>query len=369
MTVEFHPVPPICVSSRRLVGARAFHTLPEDFGSHKRSPYLDAPIFIVGGPRSGTTLLRNMLNRHPAIAICRETEFFHWIYKRRRTFGSLSDPGNRQRVVKQYLATQRMQRMRLDLEALGATLLQEATSYEAMFLSLLRFFARAHGKRRYGEKTPHNALIAEMLSEWYPDAVVIHLLRDPRDAVASMLRMPWAPRSVVSNARTWLRFNLGGWRSRHRPNYLLVRYEELVTEPEAQLRRICAFAGEEYSPAMLVPNWDPTAELFWFQRAEEPVTTERLGKWRDELTPNQVALVEWVVGRYMKTFGYEAVGGRPTSLSLLRELASAVSYAVGKRVEQFPAVWYYLIRSTNIVREEAARERYLKSTAAHRSRP
>jgi len=70
-----------------------------------------------------------MLNRHPAIAICRETEFFHWVYKRRWTFGSLSDPGNRQRVVKQYLATQRMQRMRLDLEALGATLLQEATSY------------------------------------------------------------------------------------------------------------------------------------------------------------------------------------------------------------------------------------------------
>ena len=120
---------------------------------------------------------------------------------------------------------------------------------------------------------------------------------------------------------------------------------------------------------MLVPNWDPTAELFWFQRAEEPVTTERLGKWRDELTPKQVALVEWAVGCHMQTFGYEAVGGRPTSLSLLRELASAVSYAVGKRVEQFPAAWYYLIRSTNIVREESARERYLKSTAAHRSRP
>ena len=119
---------------------------------------------------------------------------------------------------------------------------------------------------------------------------------------------------------------------------------------------------------MLVPNWDPTADLPWFRRAEEPVTTERLGKWRDELTPDQVALVEWVVGRHMKTFGYEAVGGRPTNLSILREIASAVYDAIGKRVEQFPAVWYYLIRSTNIVREEAARERYLKSAAAHRSR-
>lgn len=329
---------------------------------------MDAPIFIVGGPRSGTTLLRNMLNRHPAIAICRETEFFHWVYKRRWRFGSLGDLGNRRRVVKQYLATQRMQRMRLDFEALGETLLQEATSYEAMFLSLLRFFARAHGKRRCGEKTPHNALIAEMLLQWYPGAVVIHLLRDPRDAVASMLRMPWAAKNVVSNTRAWLRFNQGAWHSRHSPNYLPVRYEELVTEPEAQLRRICAFAGEEYSPEMLVPNWDPAADLFWFRRAEEPVTTERLGRWREELTPNQVALVEWVIGRHMQSFGYEASGGRPTNLSILRELASAVRDAVGRRVEQFPAAWYYLIRSTNIVREEAARERYLKSPAAHRPR-
>jgi len=238
-----------------------------------------------------------------------------------------------------------------------------------MFLSLLRFFARAHGKRRCGEKTPHNALIAEMLCEWYPGAAIIHLLRDPRDAVASMLRMPWALNSVFTNAQSWLRFNLGAWRSRHRPNYLLVRYEELATEPEAQLRRICAFAGEEYSSAMLVPNGDPAAELFWFQRAEEPVTTERLGKWREELTPNQVALVEWVVGRHMRTFGYEAVGGRPANLSILRELAGAVFKSAGRRVEQFPAAWYYLIRSTSIVKEEAARERYLKSTPAHRSRP
>jgi Sulfotransferase family len=67
--------------------------------------------------RSGTTLLRNMRNRHPAIAICRETEFFHWVYSRRRNFGSLSDLENRRRVVKEYIATQRIQRMRVDLDS------------------------------------------------------------------------------------------------------------------------------------------------------------------------------------------------------------------------------------------------------------
>src|SRR6185369_1489840 len=99
------------------------------------------PIFIVGAPRSGTTLLRNMLNRHPRIAICRETVFFENVYQRRRTFGSLRELRNRQRLVKEYLSTQRIQQMQMDPEALSATLLREGTSYQAFFGALLRFYA------------------------------------------------------------------------------------------------------------------------------------------------------------------------------------------------------------------------------------
>ncbi len=325
---------------------------------------MDAPIFVVGGPRSGTTLMRNMLNRHPRIAVCRETEFFHWVYSRRWRFGRLSDLENRQRVVRQYLGTQRIRRMRLDLGALADTLLAEATTYEAMFLSLLRFFARATGKPRCGEKTPHNGLITEQLCQWYPGAAIIHLLRDPRDAVASMLRMPWAPQNVIATTRFWLRFNLGALRSRHRPEYVQIRYEELVRDPESQLRRICAAIGEEYSPAMLVPDGDGAPnQWFWFRRAEEAVTTARLGLWHEALTPRQVALVEWVVGRHLQAFGYEPVGRPPTAGSIMGELARAGRDAVRIRLRQFPAVWYYLTRSTDLAREEAARERPLRSAA------
>ncbi|HLK22870.1 MAG TPA: sulfotransferase [Bryobacteraceae bacterium] len=321
----------------------------------------NGPIFIVGGPRSGTTLLRNMLNRHPEIAICRETEFFHWVFSRRRNFGSLSDSENRRRVVKEYLATQRIQRMRVDLGELSRTLLEEAISYPAMFLSLMRFFAATHGKRRCGEKTPHNGLITELLYEWYPDASVIQILRDPRDAVASMLRMPWASKSVVSNARMWLRFNLGARRSSGNPRYLLVRYEELVNDPEAGLRGICNFLGEEYSPAMLEPNADASVHVPWFHRAEQMVTTERLGKWREELTTEQVALAEWAVGDQMRRFGYQPAGIQPSRSAIARDKARAISGAIAKRMEQFPAAWYYFVRSTHLAREEALRERYLKS--------
>src|SRR5438034_11332873 len=75
------------------------------------------------------------------------------------------------------------------------------------------------------------ALFTEMMCECYPGATIIHLLRDPRDGVASLFRMPWAPRNVFGNAHVWLRHNLTAPRSQHRPTQPLVRYERPVTRP------------------------------------------------------------------------------------------------------------------------------------------
>jgi len=316
------------------------------------------PIFIVGAPRSGTTLLRNMLNRHPAIAIYRESDFHHYVYRRRRSFGSLGDLPNRQRLVKEYLSTGCVKRMQMDLQALEARLLEEGVGYEAFFLSLLRYFAHTQGKRRCGEKTPRHALITEALCEWYPGASIIHMVRDPRDVVASFLRMPWADHNVLGNARLWVRFNLAARRSRHRPNYLLVRYEQLVTQPEQELRRICTFVGEDYSADMLVPNYDPTADRPWLRRAEEPVNTERLGKWREQLTEDQVALIEWMVRPHMQTFGYEPAGRSPEILTIARGMVSAAYDAASRRAGEFPGMWYSFTCSTQLAKEESARERF-----------
>jgi sulfotransferase family protein len=316
------------------------------------------PIFIVGAPRSGTTLLRNMLNRHPDIAICRETVFFHYVYRRRRTFGSLRELRNRRRLVQEYLSTQRIQVMQMDSQALEATLLREGTSYPAFFAALLRFYAKVHAKRRCGEKTPRHALFTETLCQWYPGARIIHLLRDPRDVVASLVRMPWADHNALGNARLWLRCNLAAHRSRHRPQYMVVRYEDLVTNPERELSRVCAFVGEEYSPAMLAPNPDGACVAPWYQRAEAPLTAERMGSWRERLTVDEASLVEWFVGRHMQTFGYQAVSPPPGSWSIIRDLAATVVQAAERRAGEFPAVWYSFVRSGHLVKEEDLKDRF-----------
>jgi Sulfotransferase family len=126
------------------------------------------PVFIVGSPRSGISLLRNMLNRHPSLAICAETHFNHYVYKRRRAFGDLSNLKNRQRLVDEYLSVRRIRRLGMDLARLREKLVREGTSYPALFAGVASFYAASAGKERWGEKTPRHAFISELLCEWFP---------------------------------------------------------------------------------------------------------------------------------------------------------------------------------------------------------
>src|ERR1035438_7487502 len=135
---------------------------------------IEAPIFIVGAPRSGTSLLRNMLNRHPRIAICGETHFHYYVYARRRAFGDLGDLKNRRRLVEEYLALKRL-RFVIDRAGLTEKLLREGTSYQALFTCFVKYHTVSQAKQRWGEKTPQHAVFSETLCEWYPGGTIIHM--------------------------------------------------------------------------------------------------------------------------------------------------------------------------------------------------
>jgi hypothetical protein len=314
---------------------------------------MEAPIFIVGASRSGTSLIRNILNRHPRIAICGETHFHHYVYKRRRSFGDLSDLKNRRRLIEEYLALKRL-RFITDPHGLTEKLLREGASYQALFTSFVKYHSVTGSKQRWGEKTPQHAFFAETLCEWYPAGTIIHMIRDPRDVVASLQRMPWAPDTVVPNARRWLSYNLAAHRCSSAPQYLPVRYEALVAHPEQEVARICERLGEEYFPGLLDPQGH---EVFpppvpWTQGALQTITTERLGSWRQQLSPKQVAQIEWIIGPDMDTFGYERVSDHPSSLTIALGLAQAALDTMRTRLTQLPGIWYHLARPTKLSKEE-----------------
>ncbi len=312
----------------------------------------NAPIFIVGAPRSGTTLLRNLLNRHPRLAICGETRFYHYVYMRRRSFGDLANPTRRLRLIAEYLSTERAERLGMRMAELRARLERYAVGYREFFTCLLEFYAESQGKPRYGEKTPHHALFAETLCEWYPGATILHLVRDPRDVVASLQRMPWAANSIVANAGIWKECNLAAARSSHRTTYLLIRYEQLVSDPEQELIRICSFLGEDFTASMLAPDTSPPANHTQMRPHQLAVTQERLGLWKQELTTGQVSLIEWKLGDGMDRFGYPRAERAPSAFQITRGVGVAMFDAVRKQIAEFPGIWYRLAQPSRISAEE-----------------
>jgi hypothetical protein len=183
--------------------------------------------------------------------------------------------------------------MALDFTKLPERLLREGASYRAMFACILSCYAESHGKPRCVEKPLSTLFSPKRSLEWFRDALVLHIVRDPRDVVSSLSHRPSAASSVVANAKAWLNLNLAAHRSSHQPGYLEIRYETLIAQPETELKRICQFIGEEYSPSMLLPKQQQVEDGAGMDRFLTPLTASRVGVWRQELTAREAAQIEW----------------------------------------------------------------------------
>lgn len=310
------------------------------------------PIFIVGAPRSGTTLLRAMLNRHPRIGLSDETYFFYYVYLRKKAFGDLADLENRKRLIASYGATQRMERLKLDQARLNERLLAEGTGYPEFFATILRFYAESQGKVRYGEKTPHHAWYVKTLLDWYPEGRVIHLVRDPRDVCASLFNVPWGRKTATANAELWVSLSLAAEQGQGNPRFRRVRYEDVVADPERAMHEVCEFIGEDYDAAMLSTAKVSTADKPWFTRSHEALSKDRTGSWQGQLAARDVQLIESVAGPLMDTMGYQR--SQPAASAALRFRGRVASRLedLKERVLRAPRLWYFWFHPRNLAGEE-----------------
>jgi Sulfotransferase family len=280
----------------------------------------DRPIFVVGCPRSGTTLLQLMLHAHPRIAIPPETRFTLLAYDRRREFGDLTDAANRRALAKFITTGNSFGDLGLDAERIIEAIMAGSPTLGSAVGIVFRSYAERFGKARWGDKRPAYLLNMDILLWMFPDAQIIHIIRDGRDCVASMKEAPWHRGGVNHAISQWRRGMEAGWRARKklRPDqYREVYYERLVADPEAELRKLCDFLGEEYVPAMAEPSQVAAVAVperkKWHALTHGDVTTERIGSWRGRLTAGEIALCETVMRRQLIGRGYELLGvGSPS---------------------------------------------------------
>ena len=301
----------------------------------------DRPIFVVGCPRSGTTLLQVMLHSHPRIAIPPETRFLIPAYVRRNRFGDLREEENRRKVAR-YIVD-RKESWFHDLGLDGAAVTEEIAAGPPTIGSALgivyRAYARRFDKPRWGDKRPGYHRHIEILLRLFPDAQFIHLVRDPRDCVASLKRMGWWKRGSYRAILGWAQAidNVAEAKRRWPDRVYELQYERLVADPEPELRALCAAIGEEYDPAMATPEeLAPVAvpeRKHWHSNTHQSPTTAAIGRWREGLYPWELALCETVLARRMARFGYERTGaaGRPAPQHLVRYARTNIAWRRGRR--------------------------------------
>jgi hypothetical protein len=286
------------------------------------------PIFVVGCPRSGTTLLQQMLHCHPRIALPSETRFVHPAYQARRSFGDLEEEGNR-RALGTWITRRegtKFGALGLDPDLIAQEIAAGPPTLGSALAIVFRAYAREHGRPRWGDKRPSYFRRVPVLRRMFPDAQFVHLVRDGRDAVASLRGMPWYGGDVYQAALTWREACDTGRRLADRlgpRTFYEFRYEDLVADPERELRALCGFLGEEYHPAMTEARRHARRtvppERAWHQRTHEAVNPDRVGAWTGRLEPWEISLVEHVLADRLLDRGYRPSGApRPPAALVAR---------------------------------------------------
>lgn len=296
------------------------------------------PIFIVGAPRSGTTLLQFRLRNHPRLSLpTGESHFLVPLYVHQASFQPLDNIDNIQKVLELMLRKSRefletdLPGMRFVIPVLAQELLDNKCDSIPKIISwLFSKNAAGEGKARWGDKTPYYVLHIPKILDWFPDAQIIHIVRDGRDVALSLFerRHDFFVYNAYTAAVSWKRYVEAGHRigSTLRPDqYLEIRYEDLIAEPEQILNTICAFLGEEYDPDMFKTS--KPQNLGKTPLVHAPIKNDNREKWRTKMTPKQIQVFEAVAGSTLEDFGYN-LASDSQGLSLPLKLA----YAAHNRV-------------------------------------
>jgi len=289
----------------------------------------DAPIFVVGVARSGTTLLSAMLSAHSALDCGPESRFFaRYRHLDARGRARIMDRAMWPRPAVDFIASLRNQGhpiielFGLESAEIGTFLNGRPPSLAAMLESLTVLHAQHAGKARWIEKTPRHLLMTGTLRRLWPEARIVRIVRDPRDVALSLAGMPFAKESVVGNL---VRIDQDDRASRERieadDRAITLRYEDLVTEPERQLRRICAFIGETYEPGMLDSResaGNVAAEHEWWKASVSgPLQTSSAGRWHDEMSADAQRFAALHLAGFLDRHGYEGAQAARGEIALL----------------------------------------------------
>ena len=312
--------------------------LPKDSAQLQHPPM---PI-VVGVGRSGTTLLRMMLDAHPDLAMTHETGFIplthtlssplhRGFYSRLRT--AVQGHGWADSLREEFLRLLTTQPNWSDFHIPREQLRQSVTQLEPFNVTdglriFFRLYATRFGKPRWGDKTPYYCLHLGAIQQILPETRFIHIIRDGRDASLSVRGLHFAPsRDMDALASHWVRtINATRLQARRCSHYLEVRYEDLVLDTTTVLQKVCAFADLSYDASMeqyyksasvRISELEPTRDRHgnvlvtretrqetnrWSTQPPQPA---RVARWKSDMTHDEHLTFKRIAGAMLEDLGYE----------------------------------------------------------------
>jgi hypothetical protein len=268
------------------------------------------PFFIVGCDRSGTTMLRLILDGSPDVAIPTESmivvDFAGWARD------TLATDAEFDRLAAAVWRHPKVREWRLP----GSPPVREgrtgAAAYRAAIEAPFVAYAALHGKPRWADKTPYYVGELDLVKRVFPEARIVNLVRDGRDVALSLLRVPFGPGNVWAAARQWrAAVDAGDAASaRYGDDVLTIRYEDLVAEPDAVARGVCEFCEIAYRPEMLAIEESARGKLAagqegWFADLYAGIGTRSVGKWTTGMTRSQQAVFAEGASEALRRHGYD----------------------------------------------------------------
>jgi hypothetical protein len=311
-------------------------------------------VFVVGCPRSGTTKLTELLNSHPEIFGSSETHFFNinWGFSflnnssidllkdisEENLHHSLKDFYEHYRIkdflqladINSFRVTQLckvlLERKNAEIEdheagenaEIGVCEQSPKGFKQILFTALMQASKeKAPNKTIFCEKTPQHLQNVQEIHKLFPSAKFIHVKRDGRDVVNSLLKMPWRPAGLINNARFWRKYARLGEKLENslldeklEKNIISIKFEELLENPPELLKRICKFIGISFDESMLeqahnsqkvFADW----EKQWKHKANSSIDPSRKGVYKKELSQDEQIILNHFLQKDLIALGYE----------------------------------------------------------------
>jgi hypothetical protein len=276
------------------------------------------PIFVVGCPRSGTTLVYSMLVGAGGVAVYRKETYFYDLVHR---FPSLATERAQRQFGRAFMSGYLGKVPGLDVEPLIGDALRRCTTPGEFLPLLMESIAAVQQMDRWVEGTPAHVLYMKRITRDVPDALFVHVIRDGRDCALSNLGYDWTPALPWDKGRRlgvaalfweWMVRSGRAYGRRHPDRYLDVRFEDLIANPRGELERIGTFVEHDLDydrirqnrvHAMQTPETSFPEEL-------KSATFNPVGRWKTRCSPDDIRLCESLIGGYLQELGYPLAHGR-----------------------------------------------------------